>query len=674
MLIVKIGGGDQLDLDGIARDLASLQRQVVVIHGANRVRDRIAAALGHPPTVVESMSGQTSVLSDVHAIDALMAAYAGIRNKRLVEALRRAGLDAIGLTGLDGGLVRGRRNPGIRVKRDGKKLLLHDFSGRARQLNTGLLEALLARGMTPVLTVPIAGEDGTALNSENDDILTVMAMTLHPGDVVSLIEAPGLLADKDDPASLASEVAPAELAAWEDRVDGRMRRKVRALRRLFEEGESPSPRVRLADGRIPSPVSAALAGGGTLMAHSPTREQPPGETGSSPGEPALAAGAAETGHPRDLDVYGRRGLTLVRGEGAVVWDENGRPFIDCIGGHGALALGHRHPALTAALQAQAARLWYTPGSFQNPARTAFLEALHQRIPRELARTFLSNSGTEAVEAGLKFARLHTGRSGLVAAEGGFHGRTMGSLSVTAERRYRDPFEPLVPGVRRVRFNDPEALTEAIDDSTAAVILEPVQGEGGVHPASTEFLQAARQACDDSGALLILDEVQTGFGRTGALFAFQRSGIVPDILCLAKSVAGGLPLGATVLRRGIEVPSGAHGSTFGGNPIACAVGRAVLQVLSEPGFLDSVEEKGARLADRIRRSESLQVKDVRQVGLMVGIQVRTRARVFVQALQERGVLALTAGSRVIRLLPPLVISDSQLSEVEEILLDVLAHAT
>ncbi|MDH3224596.1 MAG: acetylglutamate kinase, partial [Gemmatimonadota bacterium] len=185
MLIVKVGGGDQLDLDEIAQDLASLRRQVVVIHGANRVRDRIAAALGHPPKVVESMSGQTSVLSDVQAIDALMAAYAGIRNKRLVEALRRAGLDAIGLSGLDGGLVRGRRNPGIRVKRDGKKLLLHDFSGKARQINTGLLETLLARGMTPVLTVPIAGEDGTALNSENDDILTVMATALRPSDVVS---------------------------------------------------------------------------------------------------------------------------------------------------------------------------------------------------------------------------------------------------------------------------------------------------------------------------------------------------------------------------------------------------------------------------------------------------------------------------------------------------------
>ncbi|MDH3225356.1 MAG: acetylornithine/succinylornithine family transaminase, partial [Gemmatimonadota bacterium] len=490
-------------------------------------------------------------------------------------------------------------------------------------------------------------------------------------------EAPGLLADRDDPGSLVTEVAPPELEAWEDRVDGRMRRKMRALRRLFEDCEGPAPRVRLGDGRIPAPVTTALAGGGTLIAHSPPSGQPRSGAGATPREEHLTA-TGETsqgpGHPRDLDVYGRRGLTLVRGEGAVVWDENGRSYIDCIGGHGALALGHRHPALTAALQAQAERLWYAPGAFQNPARTAFLEALHQRIPPVLARTFLSNSGTEAVEAALKFARLHTGRSGLVAAEGGFHGRTMGSLSVTAERRYRDPFEPLVPGVRRVPFNDAEALAEAVDDSTAGVILEPVQGESGVHPASKAFLQAARGACDESGALLILDEVQTGFGRTGTLFAFQRSGIVPDILCLAKSVAGGLPLGATVLRQGIEVSPGAHGSTFGGNPIACAVGRAVLQVLDEPGFLDSVDEKGTRLADRIRKSGSPQVKEVRQVGLMIGIQVRTRARPFVEALQERGILALTAGTRVIRLLPPLIISDSQLGQVEEALLDVLANGS
>jgi acetylornithine/LysW-gamma-L-lysine aminotransferase len=663
MLVVKVGGG-HLDLEGIADDLAGIGRPFVLIHGANRLRDELAVALGRPPEVVESLSGYTSVLSDDHAIDVLLAAYAGIRNKRLVEALRRAGVNALGLTGLDGGVVRGQRNQGIRTIRGGRKMLLRDHSGKPRSVDGATLRALLGRGFTPVLTVPIAGEDGSALNSENDDVLALVVAELDALEVVSLIEAPGLLADPDDPASLVPELDPTELEAWEARVEGRMRRKIRSVRSLFELSRSPGVRFHLSDGRLDRPVSSALAGAGTLIA----RE----------GEHRAASAASDSRGwlvrqaRHELDVYGKRGLALVWGEGARVRDADGREYIDCIGGHGSLALGHRHPALVAALEEQTSRIWFVPGSCGSPPRTRFLERLHGVLPDELAHTFLSNSGTESVEAALKIARAHTGRAGFVSATRGFHGRTTGALSITAEARYREPFEPLLGEVRRVPFNQAAALEEAVDEQVAAVVLEPVQGEGGVHVAEAAFLRTARHVCDATGALLVLDEVQTGFGRTGRLFAFEHTGVVPDVLCLAKSIAGGLPLGATVVRRGIELPMGAHGSTFGGNPIACAVARATLDTLLDGDVLAQVEGKGQRLAEHVRAAGPNVVREVRQIGLMVGVQLRVRVRPYVQRLQDRGVLALAAGSSVLRLLPPLVISDEDIQRIAATLVEVLSE--
>lgn len=692
MLVVKVGGGD-LDLSAIARDLASLGRPFALIHGANKLRDELAQALGRPPKVIESISGYTSVLSDDDALDLLMAAYAGVRNKRLVEALRRAGVNAIGLTGLDGGLVQGERNQGIRVRQNGRKLLLRDHSGKPRAVNGTLLRDLLAAGYAPVLTVPIAGEDGSALNTENDEVLALVAAELRATDVVSLIEAPGLLADRHDAASLVPHVDPSELADWEARVQGRMRRKMRALGSLFEKAPQPGPRYWLADGRVERPVSQALAGAGTLIARKTalagvgaSERAPfggldvaspvtvPVATGGSPDAPQCTSEAWLARHAEhELDVYGKRGIALVAGEGARVRDVEGRSYIDCIGGVGSLALGHRHPAQLKALRCAAEGLWFVPGSFGSPPRADFLERLHRELPGELSKTFLSNSGTESVEAALKIARAHTGRTDFVSAVRGFHGRTFGALSVTSEAHYRDPFGPMLGEVRRVPFNNVEALADAMGAQVAAVVLEPVQGEGGVHPADPGFLRVAREVCDAHGALLVFDEVQTGFGRTGRLFAFQHSGVVPDVLCLAKSIAGGLPLGATVVRDGIALPPGTHGSTFGGNPIACAVAGATLDALTGPGgeaLLAAAEAKGRRFAHRIRSANLPVVREVRQTGLMIGIQLKKRARQYVGTLQDQGVLALTAGATVLRFLPPLVITDAEIDQVAETVLAVL----
>jgi len=669
MLLVKVGGGD-IDLEAIADDLASIGRPFVLLHGANKLRDQLAHDLGTPPQVVESISGYTSVLSDDAAIDVMLASYAGIRNKRLVEALRRRDVNAIGLTGLDGGLVEGVRNRGIRVRQDGRKLLLRDNSGKPARINTALLRLLLERGYTPILTVPIAGEDGSALNTENDEVLALLARELGATDVVSLIEEVGLLSDRDDPESLVREVPVEDLPEWEERVSGRMRRKIKALRSLFDGIETGGPVFRLADGRVQQPVTAALAGGGTVVR---TDFRDAGSTPDAPDDLAVGDGWLERNAAHELDVYGKRGISIVAAEGSTVTDESGREYLDCIGGNGSLALGHRHPALQAALADQLERVWCVPGAFVSPPRTRFLERLHEALPEELSRTFLSNSGTESVEAALKIARIHTGRSALVAALRGFHGRTLGALAVTAEKRYREPFEPLPGEVRRVRYNDSEALSAAVDESVAAVVLEPVQGEGGVHPAERDFLVAAREACDESGALLVFDEVQTGFGRTGTLFAFERAGVVPDVLCLAKSIAGGLPLGATVVREGISLDPGLHGSTFGGNPLACAAGRATLDVLLDTDVLERAERVGELICAGLLADRPEVVRDVRRVGAMIGIQLRVPARPYVQALMAEGVLALTAGRTVLRLLPPIVMSDEEASTVGAALLKVLTQA-
>lgn len=382
-----------------------------------------------------------------------------------------------------------------------------------------------------------------------------------------------------------------------------------------------------------------------------------------------AIAALEARH--EVPLYHKRGLALVRGEGARVWDAEGRSYIDCIGGHGVAVVGHCHPRVVAAIREQAERLITCPGAFGNDARAAYLGKLAQVTPPGLDRFFLCNSGTEAVEAAIKFARASTGRTGIVAAQRGFHGRTMGALSATWKEEYRKPFRPLVPGFTHVPFNDLTALEEAVTEETAAILLEPVQGEGGVHPATKEYLQGAAELARDRGALLILDEVQTGFGRTGCLFAAEHYGVIPDILCMAKGIAGGLPMGAVAVGPRVGgLVHGLHASTFGGNPLACAAAGATLEVLLGENLPDRAARLGEAFLSRLRSLKLPAVREARGLGLMIGIELRFRAAPYLAALQRAGILALAAGPQVIRLLPPLVIKEEELEEVAAKLAEVL----
>ena len=380
--------------------------------------------------------------------------------------------------------------------------------------------------------------------------------------------------------------------------------------------------------------------------------------------------AAEEAHTSGL--YAKRSLAVVRGEGATVWDGEGRAYIDCVGGQGSANLGHGNAAVAAALSAQARTLASCTELFYNDRRAELYTLLTEILPTSLDRLFLCNSGTEAVEAALKFARAATRRTGVVATMRGFHGKTMGALSATWGPEYRDLFGPLVPGFSHVPFNKPEALAAAITTETAAFIVELVQGEGGVRVATGEFAQEAARLCRERGALLVIDEVQTGFGRTGTMFAFEQFGIAPDVLCLAKSIAGGLPMGAVAFSRAVgDLPKRSHSSTFGGNPLACAAAIAAIGEMRRLDLAGNARERGRQLQEGLRAVRSERIREVRGLGLLVGVELKENAGSALRGLQEEGVLALGAGPTVVRFLPPLVISADEIAQVIAAAAKVLA---
>ncbi len=363
-----------------------------------------------------------------------------------------------------------------------------------------------------------------------------------------------------------------------------------------------------------------------------------------------------------LALYPKRDAVLVRGNGALLFDDQGREYIDCAAGIGVANVGHCHPKVVAALQQQAESLMVVPNTLYNDKRSLLLEKLVALAPDSINRAFLCNSGTEAVEAALKFARVSTGRTGFVTAMRGFHGRTMGAVSATFTKKYRDPFAPLIPGFSYVPLNKIDKLDAAITDDTAAVMLELVQGEGGVNIASAEYIAAARELCTQRGALLIVDEIQTGFGRTGCNFACEHHDLQPDMMTVAKAVAAGVPMGATLLSEKIKVEPGMHGTTFGGNPIACATALATIDVLIDEDLAARAQHCGEYLERTLMSAPLSQVRAIRRQGLMIGLELKGKVQPVLESLMAEGIIALPAGATVLRLLPPLVIDEPQIDKV------------
>jgi len=370
-------------------------------------------------------------------------------------------------------------------------------------------------------------------------------------------------------------------------------------------------------------------------------------------------------------VFNEKPIQITRGDGAYVYDDSGTEYLDMGASYACVPLGHGHEAVQSAVSEQLEKITYVQASYPNAERTALYDLLADTAPDPIDKTWLCNSGTEANEAALKFARSATGNSKIVATMQGFHGRTMGALATTWKNKYKKPYEPLIGDVEFIPYDDAEALDEAVDEDTAAFIVEPVQGEGGINPAEREYLHAAREITENAGAALIFDEVQTGMGRTGALWNSTRTAVAPDMITSAKGLGNGLPIGATLCQDWIAQNYGSHASTFSGGPVISAAAGATVSTIIEKSVPGNAAVMGDYLQTELQAAIGDEVRDIRGEGLMIGIEVGRGANAALKKLAlNHGILALPAGRTVVRLLPPLTIDRSHADEVVEAMAEVV----
>ena len=366
----------------------------------------------------------------------------------------------------------------------------------------------------------------------------------------------------------------------------------------------------------------------------------------------------------------RRPLQIVSGNGVIVKDVNGKEYIDCVGGNGVCIAGHTHPKIIAAIKNQADKLITCPTIFYNETRAKLYEKLAEITPKSMKKTFLSNSGAESVECAIKLARKATGKLEVIAMKQGFHGRTLGALAATWNPKYRKPFLPSESNVKHVRYGDFDDLKNSITENTCAILLEAIQGEAGIIIPPEGYLQQVREICTNKNIPLIIDEVQTGFGRTGKLFACEHENIEPDIMTMAKGIAGGIPMGATIAREEIfdKLKPGEHYSTFGGNPFACAAALATINVIETEKLVENSAILGEKLLTGLKKalSDIKIIKNIRGKGLFVAIELRVKNKEYVLKALENGVLCLTSQKTILRLLPPLVIKENEVNKIIEML--------
>lgn len=374
------------------------------------------------------------------------------------------------------------------------------------------------------------------------------------------------------------------------------------------------------------------------------------------------------------NVYSKKQIVISRGKGAILWDANGKEYIDCMSNYGVSLVGHSHPKVIKTIKEQSEVLISCHGSLYNEVRSLFLQRLIEIMPKGLNKVFLSNSGAESVECAIKLARKFTAKKEIIAMVGGYHGKTMGALSATWNKKYRIPYEPLVPCFKHVPYGNSSKVRENISEDTAAILVEPIQGEGGVRMPPPNFLRELREICNHKDILLILDEVQTGFGRTGKMFACQHSNVVPDILCLAKPLAGGLPIGATVSREDImsSFKLGEHSSTFGGSALICAIGITILDIIKDENLTERAAKIGSELMTRLNKlkDDCKIIREVRGSGLMIGVEIRFDVLNILLKSLERGLLIVDSGRNVVRILPPLVITKEQIDSAFKVFSSIL----
>ena len=376
------------------------------------------------------------------------------------------------------------------------------------------------------------------------------------------------------------------------------------------------------------------------------------------------------------NLYQRFPVTIEKGLGSHVWDTDNKEYIDCMGGYGVALVGHRNERVVNAIKTQLDKIITVHSSLYSKTREEFLENLMKIAPKGLSQVHLNNSGAESIEAAIKFARKFTGKKGMIAMNGSYHGKSLGALSLTFNPKYRKSFQPLVDKVSFSPYGDIDGLQNTIDDDTAFIILEPIQGESGIHVPPNGFLQKVRKICDENEILLIFDEIQSGLGRTGRMWASEHWETSPDILCLAKGIAGGVPMGATLVKPDIlsVMNKGEHSSTFGGNPLSCSAGTATIQALTQDGLIDNAEKMGKKFSDglNILKSKHGIIREIRGKGLMIGIELKFEVKDILLEGIKKGVLLLYSGRNILRLLPPLVITDDDVTKSLDILDELLTN--
>ena len=376
------------------------------------------------------------------------------------------------------------------------------------------------------------------------------------------------------------------------------------------------------------------------------------------------------------NLYQRFPVTIEKGQGSHVWDINNKEYIDCMGGYGVALVGHRNERVVNAIKAQIGRILTVHSSFYNKTREEFLENLIKVAPKGLSQVHLNNSGAESVEAAIKFARKFSGKKGMVAMKGSYHGKSMGALSLTFNPKYRESFQPLVEKVSFSSYGNIDELRATVDKDTAFVILEPIQGESGIHVPPDGFLQDVRKLCDENKILLIFDEIQSGLGRTGSMWASNHWETVPDIMCVAKGIAGGVPMGVTLVRPDIlsVMKKGEHSSTFGGNPLSCAAGTATIQALTQDGLIENAKNMGQKFRQGLEELKSKHkiIREVRGKGLMIGVELKFEVKDILMEGIKNGLLLLYSGRNILRFLPPLVISEEDITKTLKILDELLTN--
>jgi acetylornithine/LysW-gamma-L-lysine aminotransferase len=383
------------------------------------------------------------------------------------------------------------------------------------------------------------------------------------------------------------------------------------------------------------------------------------------------------GEDQYLDrIYQRFPVNIARGKGAKVWDTSGREYIDCMGGYGVAIVGHCNDRVVQAIRTQVEKLIVCHMSLYNDTRLKFLRKLSTITPAGLDKIFFSNSGAEAVEAALKFSRKFTGKAGVIAMNGAYHGKTFGALSVTHNEKYRKSFQPLLQGVKFVPYADPSKVEDAVDETIGTVILEPIQGETGIIVPPDNVIKSIRKICDQRKLVLVFDEIQSGLGRTGKMWAGQHWNTVPDVMCLAKGIAGGVPMGLTIARTEIIecIKTGEHSSTFSGNPLACAAGYATLEALTEDKLVENAEKTGRFFKENLLMLKERHriIREIRGLGMMLGVELRFDVKDILFDAMQRGLLMLYSGKNIIRLLPPLVMDEQTVSHAIHIIDLVLSE--